>query len=568
MGRFPSNMLLESSMEHDMDNTRRALISVPVLGLSACATPAFKSIQKAIGPRIDKGKAVPRTSEEIAQAAQAEAIFKHFLAKKEVLVAPTVSAFDLRAAKANWIREVNLAKQSPTLTLAQSAALGAAVVPLLKAIDEIGTTRKQVLQPAAGTVSLRNGVISLPAGGFCSFESKGTCLDQTMPAPNKGEPFRMVPIERVISSALIPVYRSMLLKSGADPLVKQNLQGLSWLLRAPGNQNAATQINSVTRQLLDHVHPGGSLLFERAVATEGLLAPLRDILGVADGIASFDFSTLSNPAAAAAAVDAHLQQLSRMKVAQPIPQDNSYLSMAGPQLAVMSVGEALLRPRISILNASTSPASFDLSRFAAVSPRDVQRVSLIPPESVSGRGFPMVSDASAFTAKSEVDEILDALKVDGKSLLPKMVGFIPSMQGRIGKLVAKGARHAPLRAAIEALPFVGNVLSAYSIYTGRDWASGEELTPADYVLNAMGTIPGAAQLTRLAGVAGVPKVIKWALNSAGANFIGKSGDFVGPISEYAGYTLFETAELLGPGQYAEAAKGKIDQAINYAIQRA
>ena len=513
-----------------MDTHRRKLlIGAPALALTGCATPAFKNAQAALGPGTIKGAAVPRTPEELLQAEISERIFQHFQLNNEVLIPGRQTSLSLRSAKAAYTKAVQDAKKKTTLTLVDTAMIGESMLPLLRAMDESGEPSRRI--SASSTLpTLADGIIKLPPGGQVTVTLRGLCLDRGMPTPRENEPLRLSPIEKFISPELVPVMRGVLeYTKKHDPQTGPYLREVVWLLREPGGtQRYANQPR--VKAALERAYPGGFALYEKAVRRENLAQPLRSLLAVADGVANMDASALSSAANTFESTDREMYEMATRVLHEPIPQDNSKYSFVQNQFAVLGVGRASLVPRFTIINASSQPGTLDLGRYAAISPRNVQRMVMTPPDRLDNANvYPMRSDPSSLS-NAEVKSLSDMFIHDAAQLSPMIVGFLTDPNRKTGRWLAQRCRNPATKALFEACPFVGNALSAYSLITGKDWLSGEPLSTADYLLNAWGTIPGAGQIARLAGK-NLPKVVSKMMASPTARAIGKAGDYVATAAD-------------------------------------
>lgn len=538
-----------------MDKLRRLLLASPAVGLAGCASPALKSLTSALGSGTVQGAATARTPLEISQAAIAERAFQYWLSKKEVQIPAFYTQADVRTAKANYSRVVSALSSRNSLSISDSALLGTAISPLLMMLDQRGASNAKRTMPASrSAASFRDTTINIPPGGVVNLSVRGFCMDPGLPAPQIDEPFRLVPIdEKLLLPRLIPIYRALMIKVKTDAEVRYAAQGTIWLLRQAGLQRRP--LAQVDRNMLNRIYPNGAAIYEQAVAVEGLLAPIRGLVGIANDLASLD---LSNPKATAE----HLAKLSAMKPPEAIPNDNSNFSMADDGLLVMGVGKSTLTPQLTIINASEQPRSLDLSRFAAVSPRSVQRTAMPAPDSISSKNFALVSDPNQVITGEQQRDILSMIGHDLELLGPKMAGFIPAMKGPLGRFLVRNAKNPAVKSLIESTPFLGNALSAYSLVSGKDWLTGEDLSPAEHVMNAFGTIPGSAQLTRLAGVSGLPKLAQWALSGSTAKNIGRVGDLVAPISDLGDYNEVQILDLIGADKAKEAVMNSLASSYN------
>lgn len=418
----------------------------------------------------------------------------------------------------------------------------------------------------------------MPAGGACQFTERGYCLDPGIPAPVSGERFHLVPLDRLLPAEVHALYRDLLVGSQIDATLRPNLQGLLWLLRSIGDKTVNSELTDLTRRLLNRARPTGALEFELARNKEALLAPLRDIASLVDDLSGagkgFDLEQLHDVASAQQTVADLIQRMSKMKVDTPIPDDLSHFSLPAPGVAVMVLGAGILKPTVSVVNSNDHPIELDLTRYAAVSTRRVQRVALTLPEKLNGSQFPIEPGGNVTTVAGLLPDIAAALARDlGKLARGKLPDYVPTglessavlwrrygrvpavlpaIPARLAKAGLIVARSSWGKAAIEAAPFVGNFLSAYELFTGTNWQTGEPITSAERILAGLGTVPGVGQVERIAGRTS-NALVRWALESASGRSLLKVADLrndlgdihdllTGATAEVTGFTPVSTAE--------------------------
>ncbi|SMF13835.1 pre-toxin TG domain-containing protein [Pseudogulbenkiania subflava] len=557
-----------------IDPLRRLLLSTPVLGVAGCATPGNGTLGKLLGPKLEYDSGRAMTPEEARQAELAAAIFDQFLKKKTLAggLDPAVTPTSLRLAVANWNRAFSVAQRQETLTLSEFAALSQAFVPLFRQLDAasalVEAGGKRLITPTPGAFGIRKGVLTLPAGGACQFTEQGYCLDPCIPAPIAGERFRLVPLDRLLPSELYPLYRDMLVASKTDRALRADLQALLWLLRTVGDKTVNVGLTDRTRQLLNKVRPTGALEFELARNKEALLAPLRDIASLVDDLSGagqgFDLNQLHDVASAQQAVADLMQRMITMKADTPIPNDLSHFSLPAPGVAVMCLGSGILKPTVSIVNTNDRSIDLDLTKHVAVSTRRVQRVALTLPDKLNGSQFPIDKGGNTDALARLLPNIAQGLEKDlgwfaGQkvrdnfpSLLektsalwrrhPRVPELLPAIPEKLGKFRAFLSGRG--KTVVEAVPFVGNFLSVYELYTGTNWWTGEPLTPAERILAALGTVPGVGQMERLAGQSSID-LVKWALNSAKGRYVLKAADLRSTLNDINDFLTGATANAIG-----------------------
>ncbi|WP_024302911.1 pre-toxin TG domain-containing protein [Pseudogulbenkiania sp. MAI-1] len=552
-----------------IDPLRRLLLSTPVLGVAGCATPGHGTLGKLLGPKLEYDSGRAMTPEEARQAEQAAAIFDQFLKKKTLAghLDPAVTPTSLRLAMANWNRAFSAAQRQETLTLAEFAVLSQAFVPLFRQLDAgyalVEAGGKRLIKPTPGAFGIRQGVLTLPAGGACQFTEQGYCLDPGIPAPIAGERFRLVPLDRILPSELHPLYRDMLVASKTDRALRADLQALLWLLRTAGDKTVQSGLTDRTRRLLNKVRPTGALEFELARNKEALLAPLRDIASLVDDLSGagqgFDLNQLHDVASAQQAVADLMQRMIKMKADTPIPNDLSHFSLPAPGVAVMCLGSGILKPTVSIVNTNDRPTELDLTKHVAVSARRVQRVALTLPDKLNGSQFPIDKGGNTDALARLLSDIAQGLVKDLAGFAGnKVSGHVPALLQRYGRvptiysaIPAWLVRYGFLNlrsdwgeAFVEATPFVGNLLAAYELFTGTSWKTGEPLTPAARILAGLGTVPGLGQVERIAGHTS-NALVRWALESASGRSLLKAADLRDFLRDINGGLTGATMDTIG-----------------------
>ncbi len=368
------------------------------------------------------------------------------------------------------------------------------------------TADKQVRPTPAPTVVTTAPEVEVPPGAGVRFNIKGYCLDAGLPAPVKGDQAYLAPVDaRVIAPALAPLYEGAAAwaakaskTDGLYPLAQQ----VYWALAHAGTNNHwAKNPAPDVRRAMDQITPGGYKIFESYHTTE--LAKREVLKAVlkqsgldryigADQIARGDYA-----GAVTRALEQQIAQGSRM----PSQKGQGY-SWLAPGVAARITGSGPLAMDMEIINTSGQPFRFVPANYIAQPADRKQPVALparltgITTTSFSGAS-PLAALQRLFTDLGEKLATFVSQPLFGGAfdwmLQPARIDMTMS---RTWAALQDLDRRYPLKAAIGAMPVIGNSLSLYEGFFGKDWLTGSPLSNTERAIALAATMPGEATIVQ------------------------------------------------------------------------
>jgi len=367
---------------------------------------------------------------------------------------------------------------------------------------QLVSSKKEML-----SVSQDKGIAIYP-GQSITFEQKGYCLDPDRPAPKGGEQFALRPSKDLIAKPLQGIYDKLLEKSKTNPRIERNLQNIVWGLRTADSPSTsrADNLSSGELSIIEKAYPGAVKDFVKFRENHKSKVDFQEriIENLGQNVSQSYVNTASTK-----------DLLNTITTAEPsgsFEQDSAYSTLDDGVVA-HTVGTDTLQYRTTIKNVSDKPFYFDATQWVAESPRDVQRVAMLPPSDVRRSNFGL--DYAEITS-----EQAKALK---EQLVPQANDFLQKKRFKglyIGdyidtdKNLAMSTLCQGVKTGLELAPVTGTILSAVEAVTGRDWITGEQMGTADRLLSCMGVIPGVKAVQKIIGVAKLPKIAGWAVKNA------------------------------------------------------
>lgn len=389
---------------------------------------------------------------------------------------------------------------------------------LLKAVTAPRTFGAAELGRAGGRYVLN------PGQGL-TYDQQGYCLDPGVAPPERGEKFVLRPAAGLMPEPVRPLYDGLMRLASTDRSVHIQMQPLLWALRTSdvAGPSRAERLSAHHLRTLDRALPNGARMLQdyrkkrlsagSSPSAKSRLVELFNIQLNGKNINILDAS------------DGELMNvLQTATIGGAIPNNNSHYSMLAPAVAARAVGTGTLQPRIEIINSSASPFVFDSVAWAAYSERKVQRVGLLAPKNpaFSNWSWPN-NDTVAVTGanKRQMQRLLDDIGQDmqRRSLNPREINTrlrfsLPLTGDEKTDQIIKAVLRQVAKTGLEFIPVVGQSLSAYEAFTGKDWMTGEELGWADRMVSAVGIIPCGSVVKKLAGARHMPRIAQRAASSA------------------------------------------------------
>jgi len=452
-----------------------------------------------------------------------------------------------KAAKQEWDRIILHHMKIPLKSDEQLVEFGRIAANYLKQVDLLYQQKEgaQARRTRTTRPTLKNGVVTVPPGAVVSFSQKGFCLDSHLPAPKKGEKFKLQKIKDLVRPEMQEVQQALfqLLKTSYGRRKYYHIQRLIWGIQNVGKEKSSysdpEHFSDTQKQILNKALPGGFRKYQSAreqiinqppnplesFKINGTALSSMDtssLGGFAKSVANavnpgfelpggvrVDLLALADPRKSKGEIKSAMNAIIGAPVPGMIPNDNSHMSTLEPNVVAKTVGDDTLTPRITIANNSGKPFVFDSVEYAAIPSRRAQNVALQPPRRIDiiknggvsrdDRGFVLSYNKGI---ASDVDKML--FDRPGRDLEEKLSKLKSKFNMYKKDLVSDG-----LGQVMTMVPFLGSALSAYEVVTGTNWVTGEELSNVEIVLAGAGLVPGVGALVKVGGK-GVTKALKLA----------------------------------------------------------
>ncbi|WYD79832.1 MAG: hypothetical protein V8K32_11005 [Candidatus Electrothrix gigas] len=230
--------------------------------------------------------------------------------------------------------------------------------------------------------------IVLPPNSLNTLKLRTYCLDKSDPAPKRNEKLYLVPVGKMISSQIFPIYSSLMKYSHSHPEKHTQIQRIVWNLRSTKNPS---EIRNEDYALLDTIHPGASQIVHSYFNTKKLTGMATDLIADTAGkflnqhglgknllnqqnLVSTALHSLSQ---SNRQVNSILRSLESMPVSGLIPNDNSDYSLLTDGVAVKATHRGGARnSELTIRNTTDHPVVFQPAQFALESKRKTQRLGV------------------------------------------------------------------------------------------------------------------------------------------------------------------------------------------------
>lgn len=230
--------------------------------------------------------------------------------------------------------------------------------------------------------------IVLPPNSLNTLKLRTYCLDKSDPAPKRNEKLYLVPVGKMISSQIFPIYSSLMKYSHSHPEKHTQIQRIIWNLRSTKNPS---EIRNEDYALLDTIHPGASQIVHSYFNTKKLTGMATDLIADTAGkflnqhglgknllnqqnLVSTALHSLSQ---SNSQVNIILRSLGSMPVSGLIPNDNSDYSLLTDGVAVKATHQGGARSsELTIRNTTDHPVVFQPAQFALESKRKTQRLGV------------------------------------------------------------------------------------------------------------------------------------------------------------------------------------------------
>lgn len=410
----------------------------------------------------------------------------------------------------------------------EAVELFRAYLPFLRYFEAVARIRKQ-------QAGVRFDGVMIPPGSSAHLELATYCMDRRIPAARGGEKMHLVSTEKLVPADVRPLYERLMAYSHEHPRSRHRVQSLVWYMRH--KCNGGRELRSADRALLEAVGPGAVAAMESycgGLATKGKLLSLgKKLLGdrldtvrqvkrqaaqaqqqldaiessvanvqaLAERFEDVEQEDFENLVETMPGLDGEVgQALGRLMQMRPegeIPDNASDYTLISPGVAAHAT-----HPRsgphhaeLTIRNAGTAPYVFRPSSVALMSNRRVQ------PQAIGGiRSLAIAEDdIKAFLLPFEsVQAFADAHSRLVQGAFIRGLDYDGQGAYRVQNVVSQA-----VKSLVSVVPVIGNVLSAYEAVTGRDWVTGDVLSPVDRGLAIVSTVLPFAKGARM-----MPKFIR------------------------------------------------------------
>lgn len=379
----------------------------------------------------------------------------------------------------NWLNLKKKYANIRSFNAEQAIEIGSVLTPMMRAAE--------MDYRSGSPYNVNRDSITISPHSIVAMHIKGNCMDPHLGAPNKGDKFQLVDIERLIVPELLPVYRDLVAYRSNHPEKSNQVQELVWAIRKGCyEQEQLNRIKAEHFDILDAARPGDSEIFVKYIQGCHSLGNsiARNLFGDFLKESSKTKTSFSN-------ITDDINRLILMPIKGATPDDNSDYSDIGHGVVAHTVGDGPIEAKVEILNTTDKSFDFYPANYAAETQRESQRVALFKPTTIGGKSL-----GGAISSRLMEAYVKDATKF----FRDKTIERTSSTTG-LGKLFIKLLGHefkSPIaRLALDSVPVIGNSIAAYEAFSGEDAISGEKLTPAERVLALAATVPGVGTIERL-----------------------------------------------------------------------
>lgn len=346
--------------------------------------------------------------------------------------------------------------------------------------------------------------MTVPACSLGSVTMKGFCLDAELPAPGLNDYLRLRPAAEFAEPRYGGLEMDIMRYAQANPRVRYNdIQQIIWGIRGASQGSYFTQSLAHRRDLQDIIEaarPGAGRMLVQAMrdheakkrADENLrrmFPMLRDFEQISESLTG-----LADPRRSSQSIDQYMRTLNNRQVPgrAQVPPEAAFSTLQ-PGVYAQAMGAAPLVADVALMNLSDRPFVFNPVEWVAESQLPQQRVAFSSMDKAVAA--PMKTDLGNFAPR---EMFLDIAKL----LAEKALGLsdqdraqqLADLLSRINKKLGGWGVNPTVKQVANALPLVGNVISAYQIFD-------TSLSREERVLAAFGTIPGYGSLLKVAGSA-------------------------------------------------------------------
>lgn len=463
----------------------RFIMLLAALLLGSCGTTPRQQGPNSIDAGIRKVVDVDHrgmTAEERDRADQARRLFEVGTASVRSADAaqPVLSAENKKIVD-DWLRIKKKYAGVKTFNTVQAVEIGQVMAAMTRAaeLEYRSTIPYQVNRE-------NNSLVIAPHSGVAMHVS-GHCMDPGIGAPGAGDKFQLVAIERLIDPELVPLYHDLIAYYAQHPEQSTQIQAIIWAIRKGCfDTHQIDRLQEEHLKILNAAHQDGAqVLIDHFKACHG--AGNRFVRGLLNNL----MGEFARTQASFGNVQDELNRLLTLPTTGSIPKDNSDFTLLGPGIVAHATGEGPLKAKIEIINLSDNPFVFEPAKYAAETQRPTQRVALVLPTLLEDMGLHEVRSHRVMEAY-----LNEAARFFHDKTLEKS-----SSSTGIGKLftalLGREIQSPVIRTLLNATPLIGNSISLYEAVEGKNWFTGDLLSPAERFLALMSSVPGVGTIERL-----------------------------------------------------------------------
>lgn len=313
------------------------------------------------------------------------------------------------------------------------------------------------------------GAVVAP-GGVTSLEIDSYCLDAGAPSPPAKEPLKLVRSGNLFPVQILPIYRSLMRHNARQD--SNAIQGLLWTLRNIDDGKA--RLNQIRRSdalLLERIHPGALETMRKTYQLDGILPklggkPIRNIGDLIGGVVQQELSSRAGHRVdwtPGDSVETMLARMAGMQAEGRSDPANAYSELAPGVIARAINIQGHSRFGVDFVNTSDRPFVFDISEYIAQPSRRAQRLAF-------GRLHNVLSptpgdEAGRQQAKAALLELENGRFADGVESRCRQSLNSPSGDD--------------ILTVYSAIPILSELLSAWTLITGKNPFSGEKASWVD-----------------------------------------------------------------------------------------
>jgi hypothetical protein len=245
-------------------------------GISAMATRAIGGGDGYKGVNEDVAGERPWTAEDQLRAERAKFMLQSARQGNGIPFVASELAYPDQIPRAiqEWNRVLAGPKARGYSTLNEHFQMAMIAPPILAqwALQEGGKL------PKGSQARVENGSIVIPPGARVRARFQGACMDDGMPAPDRGESLTVRPTMDYVHPQLRDVYRGVARLRGEEAMTHKDYQLLIWAIRNVGTEDTPYIKNLTTRhqELLNQAAPQG---YMRLMGTHEVVTrnPLNDL---------------------------------------------------------------------------------------------------------------------------------------------------------------------------------------------------------------------------------------------------------------------------------------------------